>query len=227
MALAQTAEQREEIWQAHHERMTQIEAEFHNRSISLQVNYGAQFADIMMGMVNDSSSAYAALASIQKGFSLFSTIMNGYTAISAAWASAPFPYNMPAVITTTMETGILQSAVAALSPKGFQTGGYTGNYGKSEVAGVVHGQEYVLNAEATRRVGINTLNAINSGADIQAERQAQANVKAMPQQSQPQVIDNNLRVIMVKDENEAKDWLYSSDGEKAFLYHMKRNRSKI
>lgn len=227
MALAQTAEQREEIWQAHHERMTQIEAEFHNRSISLQVNYGAQFAGIMMGMVNDSSSAYAALASIQKGFSLFSTIMNGYTAISAAWASAPFPYNMPAVITTTMETGILQSAVAALSPKGFQTGGYTGNYGKSEVAGVVHGQEYVLNAEATRRVGINTLNAINSGADIQAERQAQANVKAMPQQSQPQVIDNNLRVIMVKDENEAKDWLYSSDGEKAFLYHMKRNRSKI
>jgi len=227
MALAQTAEQREEIWQAHHERMTQIEAEFHNRSISLQVNYGAQFAGIMMGMVNDSSSAYAALASIQKGFSLFSTIMNGYTAISAAWASAPFPYNMPAVITTTMETGILQSAVAALSPKGFQTGGYTGNYGKSEVAGVVHGQEYVLNAETTRRVGINTLNAINSGADIQAERQAQANVKAMPQQSQPQVIDNNLRVIMVKDENEAKDWLYSSDGEKAFLYHMKRNRSKI
>ncbi len=227
MALAQTAEQREEIWQAHHERMTQIEAEFHNRSISLQVNYGAQFADIMMGMVNDSSSAYAALASIQKGFSLFSTIMNGYTAISAAWASAPFPYNMPAVITTTMETGILQSAVAALSPKGFQTGGYTGNYGKSEVAGVVHGQEYVLNAEATRRVGINTLNAINSGADIQAERQAQANVKAMPQQSQPQVIDNNLRVIMVKDENEAKDWLYNAEGEKAFLYHLKRNRSKI
>jgi TP901 family phage tail tape measure protein len=33
---------------------------------------------------------------------------------------------------------------------GFKTGGYTGDAGTDEVAGVVHGQEYVLNAEATR-----------------------------------------------------------------------------
>lgn len=32
---------------------------------------------------------------------------------------------------------------------------------------------------------------------------------------------------MVKDESEAKDMLYGPDGEKAFLYHMKRNRSKV
>lgn len=144
LALAETAAEREAIWQAHHERMAQIETDFQARSIRLQASYGAQFADIMMGMVDDSSSAYAALAGIQKGFNLFSTIMNGYTAISAAWASAPFPYNLPAVATTTMQTGVLQAAVSALSPKGFKSGGYTGNYGTSEVAGVVHGKEYVL-----------------------------------------------------------------------------------
>lgn len=33
---------------------------------------------------------------------------------------------------------------------GFKTGGYTGDAGTDEVAGVVHGQEFVLNAEATR-----------------------------------------------------------------------------
>ena len=33
---------------------------------------------------------------------------------------------------------------------GFKTGGYTGDAGTDEVAGVVHGQEYVLNAQATR-----------------------------------------------------------------------------
>jgi TP901 family phage tail tape measure protein len=33
---------------------------------------------------------------------------------------------------------------------GFKTGGYTGDAGTDEVTGVVHGQEYVLNAEATR-----------------------------------------------------------------------------
>ena len=44
--------------------------------------------------------------------------MNSYTAISAAWASAPFPYNLPAVGMATMETGLLQAAVSALSPVG-------------------------------------------------------------------------------------------------------------
>ncbi|AYA02098.1 tape measure protein [Acinetobacter sp. WCHAc010034] len=76
----------------------------------------------------------------------------------------------------------------------------------------------------TYRVGMGTVDAINRGADIQAERQAQAAIKA--QSANPQKIMNNLRVIMVKDEDEAKDMLYGPDGEKAFLYHQRRNRSK-
>lgn len=35
--------------------------------------------------------------------------------------------------------------------KGFRRGGYTGDHGIDEIAGVVHGQEYVMTAEATRR----------------------------------------------------------------------------
>ncbi|MDR6628379.1 tape measure domain-containing protein [Acinetobacter lwoffii] len=229
--------QREAVWQAHHERMAQIETDFQARSIGLQASYGAQFADIMMGMVSDSSSAYAALAGIQKGFNLFSTIMNGYTAISAAWASAPFPYNLPAVATTTMQTGVLQAAVSALKPVGMAHDGID-NIPK-EGTWLLDGGERVLNPRQnedltrflqrqgsdTHRVGMGAMNAINNGGSIQAEKQAQANAKV--QGSKPQAIDNNLRVIMVKDENEAKDWLYSPDGEKAFLYHMKRNRSKV
>jgi len=76
----------------------------------------------------------------------------------------------------------------------------------------------------TYRVGMGTVDAINRGADIQAERQAQAAIKA--QSANPQKIMNNLRVIMVKDEDEAKDMLYGPDGEKAFLYHQRRNRRK-
>jgi hypothetical protein len=34
---------------------------------------------------------------------------------------------------------------------GFRDGGYTGNMGEGDVAGVVHGREFVMNAEATRR----------------------------------------------------------------------------
>ena len=225
LALAETAAEREAVWQAHHERMAQIETDFQARSIGLQASYGAQFADIMMGMVDDSSSAYAALAGIQKGFNLFSTIMNGYTAISAAWASAPFPYNLPAVATTTMQTGVLQAAVSALSPKGFKSGGYTGNIGLNQEAGVVHGQEYVLNAAATRRVGVDTLNAINNGGTIQAERQAQANAKVggTGQQSTPQ----NLQINNILDPSIVGDFMGTSSGTKTFMNFIKNNRSSI
>ena len=58
------------------------------------------------------------------------------------------------------------SIIRSVKDAGFQTGGYTGNGGVSDVAGVVHGQEYVLNAAATKRVGVGTLDAINSGGTL-------------------------------------------------------------
>ncbi|MFX8625871.1 hypothetical protein ABTM53_06820, partial [Acinetobacter baumannii] len=57
--------------------------------------------------------------------------------------------------------------IQAATPQGFSSGGYTGNMGRGDVAGVVHGQEYVLNAAATKRVGVDTLNAINSGGSLE------------------------------------------------------------
>lgn len=49
---------------------------------------------------------------------------------------------------------------------GFQQGGYTGNGGVSDVAGVVHGREYVFDAAATSRIGVPTLEAIRSGRPL-------------------------------------------------------------
>lgn len=49
---------------------------------------------------------------------------------------------------------------------GFQQGGYTGNMGVSDVAGVVHGREYVFDAAATSRIGVPTLEAIRAGRPV-------------------------------------------------------------
>lgn len=46
--------------------------------------------------------------------------------------------------------------------KGYRTGGYTGDHHRDEVAGVVHGQEFVMTAEATRRYRP-VLESMNSG----------------------------------------------------------------
>jgi len=49
---------------------------------------------------------------------------------------------------------------------GFASGGYTGNGSTSGVAGAVHGQEYVLNAAATQRIGVANLNAMNDNMPV-------------------------------------------------------------
>lgn len=46
---------------------------------------------------------------------------------------------------------------------GFAEGGYTGMGGKYEPAGVVHRGEFVMNADATKRLGVNFLDRLNKG----------------------------------------------------------------
>lgn len=63
-----------------------------------------------------------------------------------------------------VNTNTIGNALAfASSLFGFASGGYTGNRGTSQVAGVVHGKEYVVNALATARHRP-LLEAINRGA---------------------------------------------------------------
>ena len=58
----------------------------------------------------------------------------------------------------------LAAVVAALAfTGGFRKGGYTGNGGVGDVAGVVHGQEYVFDAAATARIGVQNLEAMRKG----------------------------------------------------------------
>lgn len=44
--------------------------------------------------------------------------------------------------------------------KGYSRGGYTGNKGINEISGVVHGQEYVFDAETTKSIGVENLESI-------------------------------------------------------------------
>lgn len=53
----------------------------------------------------------------------------------------------------------------ALGVPGYSLGGYTGDYGVNDVAGLVHGQEFVVNAAATARHRAE-LEAINSGRPV-------------------------------------------------------------
>jgi tape measure domain-containing protein len=230
--LANTAAQREAIWKAHHERMSAIEKAYQARSIGLQAGQAAQFAGIMQGMVSESSSAYALLGAAQQGFALFSTAMNSYTAISAAWASAPFPYNLPAVGIATMETGLLQAAVSAMSPVGMAHSGIDkipkeGTWLLDKDERVLSPRqnrdftEFMAQQKDTRRVGMGALDAINNGGTIQAEKQAQANAKA--QSIQAPNVNLNPHFTFVDQRENPHDFMYGPNGEKAVMRILKRN----
>lgn len=189
--------------------MLLTEEEYQQQRLAMQMSYGAQygadFAGMMMGLVDSSSSAYAILGGVQKGFALFSTAMNSYQAISAAWASAPFPYNLPAVGIATMETGLLQAAVSALSPVGMAHNGIDSI--PKEGTWLLDGGERVLNPQQNKDLTNYLSQAQNSGG------QSQVNL--------------NPNFVIVDERESLSDYLFSPDGTKAFVKFFKRNRSAL
>ncbi len=93
------------------------------------------------------------------------------TATAAAWATpaalvslASFGANSVPAMAGITATAALTEGLALASVAGFEQGGYTGNVGTKEIAGVVHGREYVFDAASTDRIGVGNLEAIRNGA---------------------------------------------------------------
>ena len=123
---------------------------------------------LMKAFGGEQSRAYRVLASIEKGYALYKAFLNNQTAILDAYATTPGAWYTKAAAAAKVaaDTGVMTAAISAITPQGFSTGGYTGNMGVNDIAGVVHGKEYVLNAAATKRIGVDNLNAMNKGASI-------------------------------------------------------------
>lgn len=193
------------------QQMLITEEQFQQQRSMLQFKYGAQygsdFAGMMMGLVDSCSSAYAILYGIQKGFNLASAIMNGYAAISAAWASAPFPYNLPAVAVATMETGVLQAAIQAVAPVGMAHDG---------IANIPKEGTWLLNK------GERVMNPKENQQFTKFMNESQSN-----QNSQPSQVNVNPNFVIVDERESLSDYLFSPDGTKAFVKFFKRNRSAL
>ena len=113
---------------------------------------------------------------------------------------------------------ITERTLDALSDSNmYSSGGYTGNGGKYEPMGIVHGGEYVMTKEATSRLGINTLNALNYGkqaliagglgisvataAPVQVDTRAPISARPMmAQSSQPMSVNITINAAQGMDE---------------------------
>lgn len=141
----------------------------HASTIASYANMFGSLGELVKGYAGETSSAYKAILAIQKGANLASVLMNSITAISAAWASAPFPYNIPAVAMATVETGALQATLQAFTPQGFATGGHilgAGTKTSDSIPIMASNGEFMMRAAAVDKVGVGALDYINRTGEL-------------------------------------------------------------
>ena len=127
--------------------------------ISGLIQLGLQWAMMQMGMVTVSAAAQQANAAA-------TTAANAEILASAAPAAAAESVATfgGAAVAGAAALALAMGMMIGVMMKGFKTGGYTGSVGKDEVAGVVHGGEYVFDADSVRRIGLNQLEALQHGS---------------------------------------------------------------
>ena len=121
-------------------------------------------SDFFGNLSSLSRSGNSKIAAIGKAAAVAQATIDGILAVQKAMAAPPgWPANAPSVIAVGLSTAMNIARISSVG--GFRSGGYTGNVGRDQVAGVVHGQEYVVNASATARNRA-ALEAMNSGASF-------------------------------------------------------------
>lgn len=194
------------------------EEKYQKAKLELQARSTASYMEGMLGgfaaLVDENSKTYAVLFAAQKAFAVAQAVLNIPAAYSKAYdavVGTPFvgPYIAPAVGAAAAALQVAQAAkIKGTQMAGFESGGYTGNMGTKTVAGVVHGQEYVFNAQATKKIGVNNLEQMSKTGELP--------------QAQP-----TTNIINVFDESELRAAMATPAGEKIIINTIQRNRSKL
>ncbi|MCG2574230.1 hypothetical protein LVY74_11780 [Acinetobacter sp. ME22] len=245
--------QKAAIQQEYAQKEQDLTLQTYSGNLSTMSSAFGSMAELVKGYVGESSTAYTTLVGIQKGANLASVMMNSYAAISAAWASAPFPYNLPAVAMTTVQTGVLQAALQAFTPNasGYATGGHITGKGtgtSDEIPIWASNGEFMMKATAVSKLGLANLNYMNAtgelpdkfadggfiGSDVMSTKalntqRSASDVYALSQEfNQTQAIQpQHLVINNLVNWDEVPGVMAGSSGQKVTLNTISRNKSQI
>jgi phage-related minor tail protein len=141
--------------EAAHARGLIAKAETQERVYAMQTLFG--------GLESLMSTKSKTLFRIGKSAALANATVSAAEAISNAYATKPWYLGLAQGISAAAILASQISSIRDTQMQGFMTGGYTGNSPSTQVAGVVHGREYVMDAASTARIGVENLNAMRSG----------------------------------------------------------------
>lgn len=117
-------------------------------------------AQVFGNLASLSQSKNKDLANIGKAAAIAQATISGIEAVVNALAIPPYPLGLALSISA----GVLAATnVAKIAGVQFKEGGYTGDVGVNDLAGFVHGKEFVFDAGATARIGVGNLETLRSG----------------------------------------------------------------
>ena len=130
--------------------------------ISALVKLGIQY--VVNAALGQAVGAAAMTASTAASVAAATVTATAWATPAALVSLASFGANSVPAMAGITATAALTEGLALASVAGFEQGGYTGNVGTKEIAGVVHGREFVFDAASTDRIGVGNLEAIRNGA---------------------------------------------------------------
>ncbi|MEG0860265.1 MAG: tape measure protein [Pseudomonas sp.] len=143
-----------DITRTNNERLSSIQDSYKVAVVSTFSELSGQAADMVGKIAGEQSGAYKALFVAQKAFAVASIIMNAQIAAAKAPAELTILGGIP-VGAALLAAGYANAGmVAGMALAGFSSGGYTGDGGKFEPKGVVHGGEFVLRKEVVQLPGM-------------------------------------------------------------------------
>jgi tape measure domain-containing protein len=173
-------------------------------------------------IVNQAIGQSLAAASTAASVAMGATVAAAWAPAALAVSLATFGANSGPAIAGMAAAAAAQAGMGILGSLGsgtlFASGGYTGNMARNQIAGAVHGQEFVMNAAATRRIGVPTLEAMQAGrvAPMRANDNPRSNSRPVNVQIQnfgvskdfevQQITPDDVRIIA---RDEAKKGVYA------------------
>lgn len=204
------------------------------------------FADQQTAQLSTANTFFGNLATLQnssnkkaaavgKAAAIVQATINTYTAATGAYASlASIPYVGPflgaAAAAAAIAAGFINiQQIKSQSSSGYMTGGYTGDGPIGQAAGTVHGQEFIMNAGTTNRLGVDNLQALQSGAaSIQGGPSSGSGGSSVGNNgSQSTNVQVPLRIVNVNDPDAALQAMNTPAGERIIMNIITRNPSTL
>lgn len=185
------------------------------------------YGDMFGSLATLTKTGNEKLVAVGKAAAIAQALVSTYTAAQLAYQSqikfGPAFANIAAAGAVVSGLARVQQIRSQGGGKGFKDGGYTGSGGVDSVAGLVHGQEFVLNADTTRRLGVQNLNRLQNGNQIQGVPDKQRAAQAAP----APVVNTNTTVMLVPSKDAALAAMKGREGEIVMLEMIENNKTTV